>query len=77
MKWVLLAIILTTSGDQQLYAFGPRWDTSKECQFAYYSEFPLLIRVLKDEYGPNAKVLNLSCIPEDMLKQLEIEELEV
>ena len=73
----MLAIILTNSGEQELYAFGPRWDTLQECQFTYYSEFPLVIRVLKDEYGPDAKVLNLSCITEDMLKQLEIEELEV
>ena len=73
----MLAILLTTSGEQEYYTYGPRWDTLEECQFTYYTKFPLLIAILKDEYGPNAKLLKLSCVTEDMLKQLEIEELEV
>ena len=77
MKWLMLAILLTTSGEQEYYAYGPRWDTLEECQFTYYTKFPLLIAILKEQYGPNAKLLKLSCVTTDVLDELEVRELEV
>ena len=73
----MLAILLTTSDEQEYYAYRPRWDTLEECQFTYYTKFPLLIAILKDEYGPNARLLEISCVTTDVLDELEVRELEV
>ena len=75
MKWLMLAIVLV-QGAPEPYVFGPRWDSLDECKFVYYSQFTDILQILAEEYGPDAGLLEISCVTTDILDSFEVKELE-
>jgi hypothetical protein len=80
MKFLIVAmmtLINTESGTRDLYVFDShKFDTWNQCaRFSQINAFPIMRRLF-EEFGPDNKPHMVSCVTEDVVKQL-IQELEI